>query len=379
MTSQPMPFPAPDDALSGDAAEMVAFLRGVVARLMSPDCEPVPPCPDCGSGGIAKKGYARRRTGRLPLFMCEACGRYFSRLSGTPLSHRPLRLHIDALAGLLPRPLSCVEAAAQLGVTEAAAGDTVRVLRRWLLVLDPDGRYEAQVRLGGRATAIRALRLAPDGGDVVEDRLLSATLLADFDGIHSTRHEPLPPCPACGATAVRRKGIVRSLPRFQCGRCGVQFNRRTGTPFTRNRIAHRQRRLIRYLALPLPLTQLAAMIDTDPMITARLVREFQRRCAELDPSGDLASRIRACARPDANTPCSWCGARRVRFDVGEIVVGKCGQCSRLVSLRRQVVERDGLLVAGPWQGARDTSPMAGRAPCASPDDSLPAPVRGFAS
>ncbi|WP_199545500.1 DUF746 domain-containing protein, partial [Paraburkholderia kururiensis] len=189
--------------------------------------------------------------------------------------------------------LSCVEAAARLGISEAAAGDTVRALRRWLLGLEPEGRYEAQVRLGGRATAVRAPRLAPDGGDVVEDRLLSATLLADFDGIHSTRHEPLPPCPACGATGARRKGIVRGLPRFQCGRCDVQFNRRTGTPFTRNRIAHRQRRLIRYLALPLPLTQLAAMIDTDPMITARLVREFQRRCAQLDPSGDLASRIRA--------------------------------------------------------------------------------------
>ncbi len=372
-----MPFPAPDDVLSGDAAEMVAFLRGVVARLMSPDCRPVPPCPRCGGMKIAKKGYARLRTGPLPCFRCEACGCHFSRLSGTPLSHRPLRLHIDALVGLLPRPLSCVEAAARLGIGEAAAGDTVRVLRRWLPGLEPEGRYEAQVRPGGRATAVRAPRLAPDGGDVVEDRLPSATLLADFDGIHSTRHEPLPPCPACGATGARRKGIVRGLPRFQCGRCGVQFNRRTGTPFTRNRIAHRQRRLIRYLALPLPLTQLAAMIDTDPMITARLVREFQRRCAQPDPSGDLASRIRACARPDANMPCSWCGARRVRFDVPGIVPGKCGQCSRLVSLRRQVVERDGLLVAGPWMGVRETTFVAGGVP--SPDDSPAAPARCFPS
>ncbi|WP_459994399.1 DUF746 domain-containing protein [Paraburkholderia kururiensis] len=319
MTSQPMPFPAPDDVLSGDAAEMVAFLRGVVARLMSPDCGPVPPCPRCGGMKIAKQGYAR------------------------------------------------------LGISEAAAGDTVRVLRRWLPGLEPEGRYEAQVRPGGRATAVRAPRLAPDGGDVVEDRLPSATLLADFDGIHSTRHEPLPPCPACGATGARRKGIVRGLPRFQCGRRGVQFNRRAGTPFTRNRIAHRQRRLIRYLALPLPLTQLAAMI------TARLVREFQRRCAQPDPSGDLASRIRACARPDANTPCLWCGARRVRFDVPGIVPGKCGQCSRLVSLRRQVVERDGLLVAGPWMGVRESSPMAGSAPCALADDCPAAPARRFPS
>ncbi|WP_233411946.1 DUF746 domain-containing protein [Paraburkholderia kururiensis] len=379
MTSQPQPIRSPvvDDAHSGDAAEMVAFLRGVAARLMSPDCEPVPPCPRCNGRQIAKKGYARLRTGPLPLFMCDACGRHFSRLSETTLSHRPLRLHIGALTALLPRPLSCVEAAALLGISDAAAGDTVRVLRRWLLEFDPQGRYEAQVRLGGRATAIRALRLAPDGGNVLEDRVLSATLLADFDDIHSARHEPVPACPACGATGVRRKGIVRGLPRFQCGTCGVQFNRRAGTPFMRNRIAHRQRRLIRYLALPLPLVQLAAIIDTDPMITARLVREFHRRCAQLDPSGDLASRIRACARPDGNTPCSWCGARRVRFNVGALVVGKCGRCSRLVSLRREVTECDGLLVAGPWQGAHETSSIPD---CAlSPDGLSAASARGFPS
>jgi transposase-like protein len=379
MTSQPQRTfsPPADDGHCGDAPELVAFLRDVVARLMSPDSNPVPPCPRCGGTKVAKQGYARLRTGPLPCFRCEACGRHFSRLSDTPLTHRPLRLYIDALAALLPRQLSCAEAAAQLGVTPAGIAGMVRTLRHWLLQLDPGGRHEARVRLGGRATAVRTPVLAPDDADVCEDRLLSVTLLADFDDLHSVRHEPLPACPACGDARVRRKGIVGGLPRFRCGACGVQFNRRTGTPFTRNRVAHRQRQLIRYLALPLPLVQLAAMIDTDPMITARLVGELRRRCGQLDPSGDLASRIRACARPDADTPCSWCGARRVRFDVPGIVVGKCAVCSRLVSLRRRVVERDGLLVAGPWMGVRESTFVAGGGPSA--DDRPAAPARRFPS
>ncbi|MCO4882542.1 MULTISPECIES: DUF746 domain-containing protein [Paraburkholderia] len=304
---------------------------------MSCDADPVPPCPRCRGTRILKKGYARLRTGPLPTYRCEQCGHCFSRLSGTPLSKRPVRQQAGELIALLPQEISCAEAARQLGVMEHTVLETVRLVRRWLLELDASGHYEPGVRLGGRFTAAQPVtpRL-PDVGIAREDRGLSATLTSDFDEIHSPRHDPLPACPACGGCHIRRKGTVSGLPRFRCPACGVQFNRRTGTPFTRNRDAARQRELIRYLGLPLPLAQLADMIDTDPAITARLVDEFRTRCAQLDPSGRLASRIRACVRPATDTPCVWCGA-----------------CGRLISMRRQLIERDGLLHAGPWQGVDD--------------------------
>ncbi|WP_415872941.1 DUF746 domain-containing protein [Burkholderia ubonensis] len=49
-------------------------------------------------------------------------------------------------------------------------------------------------------------------------------------------------------------------------------------PFTRNRDASRQRELIRYLSLPLPIIELSEMIQTDAGIMARLISEFRERC-----------------------------------------------------------------------------------------------------
>src|SRR5580698_5465120 len=58
------------------------FLRAHVARLMSPDADPLPPCPRCAGVRISKKGYLRRDTGRLPACQCNRRGLYFNRLSG---------------------------------------------------------------------------------------------------------------------------------------------------------------------------------------------------------------------------------------------------------------------------------------------------------
>ncbi|WP_157642803.1 DUF746 domain-containing protein [Burkholderia ubonensis] len=49
-------------------------------------------------------------------------------------------------------------------------------------------------------------------------------------------------------------------------------------PFTRNRDASRQRELIRYLSLPLPIIELSEMIQADGGIMARLISEFRERC-----------------------------------------------------------------------------------------------------
>ncbi|EEF26728.1 conserved hypothetical protein [Ricinus communis] len=48
----------------------------------------------------------------------------------------------------------------------------------------------------------------------------------------------------------------------------------------------KQRELIRYLGLPLGVTQVAEILSTDPLSIRRWIRSFSRRCAQLDPSGD---------------------------------------------------------------------------------------------
>lgn len=343
--------PAPGTG-QDDGQALVRFLQTHIATLLSPNADPVPRCPRCDGIRIAKKGYARLLTGPLPTYRCERCGHYFSRLTGTPLSHRPFRLQVNELVAMLPQPLSCSQAARELGVMKHTVRETVRLVRRWLQELDPDGHYARLIRLGGGLEVVQSV--VPEAGFDAEDTTLSATLTHDFDAIHSPRADPLPVCPICGNRNVRRKGRVSGFPRFLCTACGTQFNRRTGTPFTRNRDAARQRELIRCLGLPLPLLQLAEMIDTDPTITARLVDEFRARCMQLDPSGHLAARIRACVRPAADTPCVRCGERQIGFDTG-IPQARCNACGRLISMRRQLVERNGVLYAGPWQAVADTT------------------------
>jgi transposase-like protein len=338
-----------------DGQKLVQFLQSHIATLLSPDADPVPPCPKCKGRRIRKKGYARLRTGPLPTYQCEHCGHYFSRLTGTPLTHRPFRLQVDELVALLPQPLSCSQVARDLGVMKHTVRETVRLVRSWLQELDPDGHYVRLIRLGSGLDV--AQTEVPDAGVDAEDPLLTDRLTHDFDAVHSPHSDPLPICPRCGCRNVRRRGRVSGLPRYCCTACGKQFNRRTGTPFTRNHDAARQRALIRCLGLPLPLLQLAEMIGADPAITARLVDEFRARCMHLDPSGQLASRIRACVRPAADTPCVRCGERQVRFDVPGIPHARCIACGRLISMRRQLVERNGILYAGPWQAvAIDADP-----------------------
>jgi RNase P subunit RPR2 len=93
--------------------------------------------------------------------------------------------------------------------------------------------------------------------------------------------------------------------------------------------------------------QLAEMLDAVAGIAARLIRELCQRCDQLDPSGQLSSRIRVGVRPALNTPCLHCGAQRARFTAPG--PAHCANCGHLISMRRPVIERMGVLEAGPWQ------------------------------
>ncbi|WP_439889617.1 DUF746 domain-containing protein [Ralstonia sp. 25C] len=336
-------------AVSGTEGETLqAFLQRHLDRLMSPDSDPVPPCPQCHGTHIRKDGYARSQVagGCLPNFKCVGCGHVYSRLSGTPFSKRRQRKQIDAWIALLGEELGCAEAARRLGVRNPTVYATVRLFRRWLLELDPSGHYEQCVRLGGRMTAVHVASPAGDGEGVTvrEDLELSATLLADFDALYSRLPLPIPDCPGCGSGDVNAKGSHRGMPRFLCKNCGKQFNRRTGTPFARDRKLSEQRALVRYLGLPLPITQLADILQVDKADPARYLRKFRARCNQIDPSGTLSRRIRAGVRPSEKTLCVRCGAHRVLFDA--VALGKCGNCGWIVSMRRDLVERGGVLEVG---------------------------------
>jgi transposase-like protein len=168
----------------------------------------------------------------------------------------------------------------------------------------------------------------------------------DFDTLHSPHIHPWPICPHCEDGQVRFQGMKYGYPYFYCLPCRRVFNRRTGTPYSNNQHAEQQRKLIRYLSLPLPITQLADLVGLPCSTTKRQIKKLRERAQALDASGRLAASIRAGAKPTATTPCLQCGAPGVSADGA---LNKCPQCGRLVSIRRPVTECNGLLLAGPWE------------------------------
>ncbi|WP_244115024.1 DUF746 domain-containing protein [Burkholderia cepacia] len=331
-------------AFSSRAAAMIALLTRRSEQLMSPHVEPLPVCPRCTSLNTRGHAIVQHRTGPLPNYLCRSCDRVFNRLTGTPLAGALHRHQLQAFIPLLAEPISLEEAARRLSSKGDSVATRVRVFRRWLLELDPSGELERSVQLGGQLTAVRdEAPVFPENG-TREDVVLTATLTADFDDIHSADNE-CPPCAMCGSHAIRRKGRLAGLPLFYCNHCRKKFNRRTGTPFVRQKEPHKQRELIRYLGLPLSVTQMAEILSTDPFSIRRWIRNFTQRCAQLDPSGQLVARFRIGARPNTQTPCASCGQQQLKYSVeGHAVRGCCGQ---IFSMWREVSEKNGTLEIGP--------------------------------
>lgn len=76
---------------AGEDPELTAFLSAQVAALLSGSHEPRPCCPRCGGDHITSAGFKKRQSGRLPMFECQTCGRYFGRTVDTPLSENHLK------------------------------------------------------------------------------------------------------------------------------------------------------------------------------------------------------------------------------------------------------------------------------------------------
>lgn len=151
-----------DDEETEDTA-LTHYLMRVWRDLTSPSPIPVPRCPDCD--GLRIRGERPRGKSTLPKYFCHACKRSFNRLSGTPFARLHNYAKGEAMIPLLSRQMSMLQAGERLGRTPKAMLSWLLAFRRYLLELDPSGRWEARVRLGVRvAPRARCARCGFEGG-----------------------------------------------------------------------------------------------------------------------------------------------------------------------------------------------------------------------
>ncbi|AKM05460.1 MULTISPECIES: DUF746 domain-containing protein [Burkholderia cepacia complex] len=336
----------PDDV--GEDTELTAFLTEQIAAILSESHDPRPCCPRCGGSHINSAGFRTRPVGRLPMFECQTCRRYFSRTVGTPLGEKHLK-KLDLFVSLLSRPISCVDAGERMGSLSTDIGKRVMAWRTWLLQIDSTGEWERRVRLGGRPTELDPAPLLFQEIGASEDLVLTARLTHAFDELNSLSHRP-PACPDCGSRKTRFDECPNgAFPRFKCANCRIRFTRRRGTPFVNTKMSslERMRLFIRHLSLPLSVMQAADLVGTSHGMIQKWSTMFTEFADRLAPSGSLSARMRLGIEPTETTPCPFCG--RVGSAQHTDVRGwSCGGCGRLFSMRREVVDRDGQLhiVAG---------------------------------
>ncbi|MCA8453009.1 DUF746 domain-containing protein [Burkholderia multivorans] len=97
--------------------------------------------------------------------------------------------------------------------------------RAWLLQLDPTGKWERRVRLGGRPTELEPAPLTFDEIGAREDLALTARLTREFDELNSLSHRP-PRCPDCAEQALHLRTAVFQLRRGFCHRESCRFAER---------------------------------------------------------------------------------------------------------------------------------------------------------
>lgn len=327
----------------GEDQGLTAFLSAQISAVLSASREPRPRCPRCGGNHISSAGYKARQIGRLPMFECQTCKRYFGRTTGTPLSEKHLK-RLDVFVSLLSQPISCVEAGHRMGSLPDDIKARVTTWRAWLLQLDPGGEWERRVRLGGRPTELSPTLLMFEETGAREDTKLTTRLVREFDELNSYSHLA-PSCPDCGNRNTRfAERSSGGFPLFACAACKLKFSRRRGTPFvnTKTSTLDRMRMFIRYLSLPLSIMQVSEIVGTSPGMIQKWRDMFAAFADQLEPGGSLTSRIRIGVAPGATTPCPFCG----RVGSGQHADGRgwsCAGCGRLFSMRRELLDRNGEL------------------------------------
>ena len=324
--------------------ELTAFVQGQIDRIMSSSHEPRPACcPRCGSSSITTYGSSRLVSGkRRPQCRCKSCGRFFTRLIGTLFENRRYLSKIDILIPLLSQSLSFREVGERMGSLDVDIKRRVLAIRKWLLEIDPTGKWERRVKIGGRFGELQNEGMHFDEAGAQEDCILTDRLTRVFDEINSFQTLPYPKCVYCGGSKITiySAGLYR-FPRFWCGACSRNFSRRTGTVFSNFKAKHveRMRKTIRYLSLPLSFVQVSDEFQRSPEDVERWRNMFIVLADQLEPNGSLSSRIRLGIKPTKETPCPLCGR------IGTAVKRKhgwgCSGCGRQFSMRRKVIDQDG--------------------------------------
>ena len=127
--------------------ELTTYLRAAIARTLSEEVVPVPPCPHCVSGNTWFDSR-QRDLPRLPVYHCGTCERKFTRVTRTALANSLRREMLDAFLPWLSQQRPMAHAARAFDATPETIKGIVKRFRVWLLRLDPSGEYERRVKLG---------------------------------------------------------------------------------------------------------------------------------------------------------------------------------------------------------------------------------------
>ncbi|WP_211468445.1 DUF746 domain-containing protein, partial [Collimonas silvisoli] len=163
--------------------KLTAYLEQALAEVYSKSKQPIA-CPHCHSRYT--RWERRSDSSALPRFKCLTCKRAFNRLTGTPLKQLA-RDRLPAFIPFLSQQIPYEEACRHLDICYPTVQSWTKKFRKWLLQLDPTGKWEAKVRLGIKTRPyIRCPRCGVDG----EKRFFSDSPTAGRRLF----------CPACGST-----------------------------------------------------------------------------------------------------------------------------------------------------------------------------------
>ncbi|WP_321882691.1 DUF746 domain-containing protein [Burkholderia cepacia] len=127
--------------------QLTTYLRAVIARTLSDEVDPIPPCPHCASGDTWFVSR-QRDLPRLPVYHCGNCERSYTRVTRTALANSSRREMLDAFLPWLSQQRPMAHAAEAFDATPETIKGIVKRFRVWLLRLDPSGEYERRVKLG---------------------------------------------------------------------------------------------------------------------------------------------------------------------------------------------------------------------------------------
>ncbi|WP_080436263.1 DUF746 domain-containing protein [Burkholderia ubonensis] len=151
-----------DDAQTEDV-DLTDYLMRAWYDLIHPSPTPVPRCPHCD--GLRIRAERPSGKSKLPTYFCHTCKRSFNRLTGTPFAGLQNLAKGTEMIPLLSRQMSLLQAGERLVRTQKAILSWLLAFRRYLLELDPTGRWEARVRLGVRvAPRARCTKCGFEGG-----------------------------------------------------------------------------------------------------------------------------------------------------------------------------------------------------------------------